>query len=180
METARCQTTRSITKNKKTKFSHPQKQPKVRKMGTMVQHPFKFRKSHKLRNYGFFDVRGLFTEDWRQLFISVGAPNVKSPLKMSAVSAQISAGSRFRKSLLHGRLTKFLYSAVNYCSLIAYKTNGHKRPPTFINREFWENLCKTHAISEILAFSVRPLFWRAYAISACHSLCKSRVWKIQP
>ena len=81
-------------------------------MGTMVQHPFKFRKSHKLRNYGFFDVRGLFTEDWRQLFISVGAPNVKSPLKRSAVSAQISAGSRFRKSLLHGRLTKILYAAI--------------------------------------------------------------------
>ena len=98
--------------NKKSKFSHPQKQPKVRKMGTMVQHPFKFRKSHKLRNYGFFDVRGLFTEDRRLLFISVGAPNVKSPLKMSAVSAQFSAEARFRKSLLHGRLTKILYAAI--------------------------------------------------------------------
>ena len=98
--------------SKKSKFSHPKKQPKVRKMGTMVQHPFKFRKNHKLRNYGFFDVRGLFTEDWRPLFISVGAPNVKSPLKRSAVLAQISAGSCLRKSLLHGRLTKFLYAAI--------------------------------------------------------------------
>ena len=68
-------------------------------------------------------------------------------------------------------------ASVNHCSLTAYKTNGHKRPPTFINREFWENLCKIHAISEILAFSIRSLFWRTYAISTCLSLGKSRVWK---
>ena len=68
-------------------------------------------------------------------------------------------------------------ASVNHCSLTAYKTNGHKRPPTFINREFWENLCKTYAISEILAFSICSLFWRTYAINAYGSLGKIKIQK---
>ena len=68
-------------------------------------------------------------------------------------------------------------ASVNHCSLTVYKTNGHKRPPTFINREFCRILCKTHAISEILAFSICSLFWRTYAISTCHSLGKIKIQK---
>ena len=51
-------------------------------------------------------------------------------------------------------------AAVNHCSLTAYKTNGHKRPPTFINREFAGTLFKTHRFRENLAFSICSLFWR--------------------
>ena len=68
-------------------------------------------------------------------------------------------------------------ASVKPCSLIVYKTNGHKRPPTFINREFCRILCKTHAISESLAFSICSLFWRTCAISACHSLGKIKIQK---
>ena len=67
--------------------------------------------------------------------------------------------------------------SVKSYSLTSYKTNGHKRPPTFINREFCRILCKTHAISEILAFSICSLFWRTYAINACGSLGKIKTQK---
>ena len=62
-------------------------------------------------------------------------------------------------------------------SLIAYKINEHKRPPTFINREFRENLFKTHVFSENLPFSICSLFGRVYAINTCHSLAKSAIQK---
>ena len=79
-----------VNKTKRQNFPILKNIQKFVKGGTMVHHPFKFRKSHKLRNYGFFDVRGLFTEDWRQLFISIGAPNVKSPLHRIADWDQVS------------------------------------------------------------------------------------------
>ena len=62
-------------------------------------------------------------------------------------------------------------------SLTAYKINEHKRPPTFINREFWENLCKILFFSENLSFSIFSLFGRVYAISASHSLGKIKIQK---
>ena len=66
-------------------------------------------------------------------------------------------------------------ASVKPCSLIVYKTNGHKRPPTFINREFAGTLFKTHRFRENLAFSISSLFRGNCAISTCHSLGKSRV-----
>ena len=62
---------------------------------------------------------------------------------------------RIRIIIFHGR--------VNPCSLTAYKTNRHKRPPTFINREFAASLFKTHRFRENLAFSICFLFWIDYA-----------------
>ena len=67
--------------------------------------------------------------------------------------------------------------SVSHCSLTACKTNGHKRPPTFINREFAASLFKTHRFRENLAFSICSLFGRVYAISACHSLGKIKIQK---
>ena len=57
-------------------------------------------------------------------------------------------------------------------NIIVYKTNGHKRPPTFINREFAAGLFKTHRFKENFAFSIRSVFWKTYAINACGSLGK--------
>ena len=54
-------------------------------------------------------------------------------------------------------------ASVKPCSLIVYKTNWHKRPPTFINREFAGTLFKTHRFRENLAFSICSLFGRDYA-----------------
>ena len=62
-------------------------------------------------------------------------------------------------------------------ALTPYKINQHKRPPTFINREFWENLFKTHAFSENFPFSICFLFGSFYAISTCHSLGKIKTQK---
>ena len=45
-------------------------------------------------------------------------------------------------------------ASVKPCSLIVYKTNGHKRTQTVINREFAAGLFKTHRFRENLAFSV--------------------------
>ena len=67
--------------------------------------------------------------------------------------------------------------SVNHCSLTAYKINRHKRPPTFINREFAATLFKTHRFRENLAFSICSLLGRVYAISTCHSLGKSATQK---
>ena len=66
-------------------------------------------------------------------------------------------------------------ASVNHCSLTAYKTNGHKRPPTFINREFAFILCKTHAFLENLPVSIRSMLGEIYAITACHSFDKIKV-----
>ena len=68
-------------------------------------------------------------------------------------------------------------ASVNHCSLTAYKINSHKRPPTFINREFCRILCKTHAFLENLVFSICSLLGRVYAISGCHSLGKIKIQK---
>ena len=68
-------------------------------------------------------------------------------------------------------------ASVKPCSLIVYKTNGHTRPPTFINREFAASLFKTHRFRENLAFSICSLFGRVYAISVCHSLGKIKTQK---
>ena len=62
-------------------------------------------------------------------------------------------------------------------SLTAYKINKHKRPPTFINREFGENLCKTHRKIENLPFSICSLFGRWFAISTCQALGKIKIQK---
>ena len=64
---------------------------------------------------------------------------------------------------------------VNHCSLTAYKINGYKRPPTFINRELAAGLFKTLRFRENLAFSIGSLFGRVYAISSCHSLGKIKI-----
>ena len=68
-------------------------------------------------------------------------------------------------------------SSVKPCSLTAYKINEHKRPPTFINREFAGTLFKTHRFRKNLAFSICSLFGRVYAISTCHSLGKIKIQK---
>ena len=68
-------------------------------------------------------------------------------------------------------------ASVNHCSLTSYKTNGHKRPPTFINREFCRILFKTHRFRENLPFSICSLFGRVYAVSTCHSLGKVKIQK---
>ena len=70
-----------------------------------------------------------------------------------------------------------LYASVKPCSLIVYKTNWHKRPPTLPNREFQGKLFKTHWKTEKLAFSICSLFGRVYAISACGSLGKVKTQK---
>ena len=62
-------------------------------------------------------------------------------------------------------------------TLIVYKTNGHKRPPTFINREFAGTLFKTHRFRENLAFSVCSLLGSFYAISTCQALGKIKTQK---
>ena len=95
-------------------------------------------------------------------FISVGAPNVKSPLKRSTVSAQISAGSRFRKSLLHGRLTKFLYAAITAAYKISngvekgLETAAEKSPSTLLI-----------LIALIVLALLAPVIWKL-----CTLLCK--------
>ena len=68
-------------------------------------------------------------------------------------------------------------ASVKPCSLIVYKINGHKRPPTFINREFAATLFKTHRFRENLAFSICSLFGSIYAINACGSLGKIKIQK---
>ena len=75
------------------------------------------------------------------------------------------------------------FSAILVCvsvkpySLIAYKINEHKRPPTFINREFWENLCKTHWKIENFTFSICSLLGRWFAVNTCDSLGKIKTQK---
>ena len=68
-------------------------------------------------------------------------------------------------------------ASVNHYSLIVYKTNGHKRPPTFINREFAAGLFKTHRFREKLAFSICSLFRGNCAVNACGSLGKIKAQK---
>ena len=68
-------------------------------------------------------------------------------------------------------------ASVNHCSLTTCKINRHKRPPTFINREFAGTLFKTHRFRENLAFSICSLFGSVYAISTCHSLGKVKAQK---
>ena len=68
-------------------------------------------------------------------------------------------------------------ASVNHCSLIVYKANWHKRPPTFINREFAAGLFKTHRKTENFAFSIYSLLGRCFAVNACGSLGKIKIQK---
>ena len=69
------------------------------------------------------------------------------------------------------------YPSVKPCSLTAYQINEHKRPPTFINREFAGTLFKTHRFRENLVFSICSLFGSVYAISTCQALGKIKTQK---
>ena len=68
-------------------------------------------------------------------------------------------------------------SSASYLSQIPYNYTEHKWLRSFTNREFWENLCKTHFFSENLAFSICSLLGSFYAISSCHSLGKIKIQK---